>query len=165
MTASPDREAVAGTYAVDREGYLADMREALAVQMAELEAMLGRARTAEEATPSELGAERLEAFRSSVERVRAEAETLLERVPDPLGVRLELSGDGAFRMAVTSPRGTAEGRGTWSLRDSVVVLLHLEERGAALETPITEELALKDGALEKRASAEHFPFFLRRVEA
>ncbi|MDJ0973857.1 MAG: hypothetical protein QNJ98_05310 [Planctomycetota bacterium] len=165
MSDAVDRADVAGTYAIDREGYLADMREALSVQMAELEAMLARARTAEEATPSEIGAERLAAFEASVERVRAESETLLDRVPDPLAVGLELDAEGGFRMAVTSPSGTATGKGTWSLRGATVVLLHLEERGAALETPVTEELALKDGALEKRASAEHFPFFLRRVEA
>ena len=112
MSDAPDRAEIAGTYAVDREGYLADMREALSVQMAELEAMLARARTAEEATPSPIGAERLVAFEASVERVRAESETLLDRVPDPLAVALELDGEGAFRMAVTSPNGTATGQGT-----------------------------------------------------
>ena len=157
-----DVNSVAGVYAIDREGYLADMREALDVQVAELEAMLRRARTAEEATPSELGAERLRAFEASVERVRAESETLLDRVPDPLHVQLTLDADGSFQMTIDSPGGESGGRGTWSLRDHTVVLLHLEEAGRTLETPVTEELILRDGALEKRASTEHFPFYLRR---
>ncbi len=164
MSNTHENEDLAGTYAADRAGYVEDMREAFRVQMAELESMLGRARTAEEATPSPLGAERLKAFAASVERVRIESETLLERVPDPLAVKLELDADGTFRMTIESPGGTSGGHGTWSLREGTVVLLHLEEGGKTLETPVTEELALKDGALEKRASSEHFPFFLRRAQ-
>lgn len=152
---------LAGIYVLDRQTYLADMRDAIHTQVAELEAMLRKAQVAEEFAPSELGAQRLVAFEAGVEKVRGESESLLERVPDPLAVQLELCADGTFHMTASTPAGEQRGSGTWSQRESSIILLHLRENGSALATPVSEEMALRDGMLEKRASAEHFPFFLR----
>lgn len=156
-----DQAPVAGTYVLDRQTYLSDMRDAFHTQVAELEAMLRKARVAEEFAPSELGGERLKAFEEGVEKVRSESEQLLSRVPDPLTVELELREDGTFRMEAHTPAGSRTGSGTWTTGDDAVVLVHLEENELPLGEPVTEALAIRDGALEKRASTDHFPFFLR----
>ena len=154
---------IAGVYAIDREAYLADMRAAFDIQTAELEAMLERARTAQEAAPSELGAGRLRAFEAGIEQVRRKSGTILAAIPDPLDVRLELAREGTFRMQIRAPGGDASGSGTWSLRGEAVVLCHARGDGRPLEVPVTEELAIQGEALEKRASGGHFPFRLRRA--